>query len=56
MKDISNWSNSLLNGAIGMIGGAISDRINYKNQIKLMGQQHQYNKEMGEINQQYAKE
>lgn len=56
MKDISNWSNSLLSGAIGMIGGAISDRINYKNQIKLMEQQHQYNKEMGDINQQYAKE
>ena len=39
-----------------MIGGAISDRRNYKNQLKLMGQQHQYNKEMGEINQNYAKE
>ena len=47
---------SLLSGAIGMIGGAISDRRNYKNQTKLMGQQHQYNKEIGEINQGYAKE
>lgn len=56
MGDISNWGNSLLSGAVGMIGGAISDRRNYKNQLKLMGQQHQYNKEMGEINQQYAKE
>lgn len=56
MADISNWGNSLLSGAVGMIGGAISDRRNYKNQIKLMGQQHQYNKEMGEINQNYAKE
>jgi hypothetical protein len=56
MADISNWGNSLLSGAIGMIGGAISDRRNYKNQLKLMGQQHQYNKEMGEINQNYAKE
>lgn len=56
MKDISNWGNSLLSGAVGMIGGAISDRRNYKNQLKLMGQQHQYNKEMGEINQNYAKE
>lgn len=56
MADISNWGNSLLSGAVGMIGGAISDRRNYKNQLKLMGQQHQYNKEMGEINQNYAKE
>lgn len=56
MGDISNWGNSLLSGAVGMIGGAISDRRNYKNQLKLMGQQHQYNKEMGEINQNYAKE
>lgn len=56
MADISNWGNSLLSGAVGMIGGAISDRRNYKNQTRLMGQQHQYNKEMGEINQNYAKE
>lgn len=56
MADISNWGNSLLSGAVGMIGGVISDRRNYKNQLKLMGQQHQYNKEMGEINQNYAKE
>lgn len=56
MGDISNWGSSLLSGAVGMIGGAISDRRNYKNQQKLMGQQHQYNKEMGEINQGYAKE
>lgn len=56
MGDISNWGDSLLSGAVGMIGGAISDRRNYKNQLKLMGQQHQYNKEMGEINQNYAKE
>lgn len=56
MGDISNWGSSLLSGAVGMIGGAISDRRNYKNQLKLMGQQHQYNKEMGEINQNYAKE
>nr|DAF24304.1 MAG TPA: DNA pilot protein [Microviridae sp.] len=56
MADISNWGNSLLSGAVGMIEGAISDRRNYKNQLKLMGQQHQYNKEMGEINQNYAKE
>lgn len=56
MGDIANWGSSLLSGAVGMIGGAISDRRNYKNQLKLMGQQHQYNKEMGEINQNYAKE
>jgi hypothetical protein len=56
MGNISNWGDSLLSGAVGMIGGAISDRRNYKNQLKLMGQQHQYNKEMGEINQNYAKE
>lgn len=56
MGDISNWGNSLLSGAVGMIGGTISDRRNYKNQLKLMEQQHQYNKEMGEINQNYAKE
>jgi len=47
---------SLISGAIGMIGGAISDRRNYKNQLKLMEQQQQYNKELGEINQGYAKE
>ena len=47
---------SLISGAIGMIGGAMSDRRNYKNQTKLMGQQHQYNKEIGEINQGYEKE
>lgn len=47
---------SLINGAMGMIGGAISDRRNFKNQLSLMGQQHQYNKEMGKINQDYAKE
>ena len=41
---------SLISGAIGMIGGAISDRRNYKNQLKLMEQQQQYNKELGEIN------
>ena len=46
----------LISGAIGMIGGAISDRRNYKNQLKLMEQQQQYNKELGEINQGYAKE
>ena len=47
---------SLISGAIGMVGGAISDRRNYKNQLKLMEQQQQYNKELGEINQGYAKE
>lgn len=56
MGDTSNWGSSLLSGTVGMIGGAISERRNYKNQLKLMGQQHQYNKEMGEINQNYAKE
>ena len=47
---------SLISGAIGMAGGAISDRRNYKNQLKLMERQQQYNKELGEINQGYAKE
>jgi hypothetical protein len=47
---------SLISGAIGMVGGAISDRRNYKNQLKLMERQQQYNKELGEINQGYAKE
>lgn len=47
---------SLISGTIGMIGGAISDRRNYKNQLKLMERQQQYNKELGEINQGYAKE
>lgn len=51
-----NSGGSLISGAIGMIGGAISDRRNYKNQLKLMEQQQQYNKELGEINQGYAKE
>lgn len=51
-----NGGGSLISGAIGMIGGAISDRRNYKNQLKLMEQQQQYNKELGEINQGYAKE
>ena len=45
-----NNGGSLINGAIGMIGGAISDRRNYKNQLKLMERQQQYNKELGEIN------
>ena len=47
---------SLISGAIGMVGGAISDRRNYKNQLKLVERQQQYNKELGEINQGYAKE
>ena len=51
-----NSGGSLISGAIGMIGGAISDRRNYKNQLKLMERQQQYNKELGEINQGYAKE
>lgn len=55
-KFFDNSGGSLISGAIGMIGGAISDRRNYKNQLKLMEQQQQYNKELGEINQGYAKE
>lgn len=55
-KFFDNGGGSLISGAIGMIGGAISDRRNYKNQLKLMEQQQQYNKELGEINQGYAKE
>ena len=55
-KFFEGGGSSLISGAIGMIGGAISDRRNYKNQLKLMEQQQQYNKELGEINQGYAKE
>ena len=55
-KFFDNSGGSLISGAIGMIGGAISDRRNYKNQLKLMERQQQYNKELGEINQGYAKE
>ena len=55
-KFFEGSGSSLISGAIGMIGGAISDRRNYKNQLKLMERQQQYNKELGEINQGYAKE
>ena len=55
-KFFEEGGGSLISGAIGMIGGAISDRRNYKNQLKLMERQQQYNKELGEINQGYAKE
>lgn len=55
-KFFEGGGSSLISGAIGMIGGAIGDRRNYKNQLKLMEQQQQYNKELGEINQGYAKE
>lgn len=55
-KFFEGGGGSLISGAIGMIGGAISDRRNYKNQLKLMERQQQYNKELGEINQGYAKE
>lgn len=55
-KFFEGSGSSLISGAIGMIGGAIGDRRNYKNQLKLMEQQQQYNKELGEINQGYAKE
>ena len=55
-KFFEGGGDSLISGAIGMVGGAISDRRNYKNQLKLMEQQQQYNKELGEINQGYAKE
>lgn len=52
----NGWGNGLISGALGMIGGAISDRRNFKHQQALMEQQQQYNKELGEINQGYAKE
>lgn len=55
-KFFEGGGGSLISGAIGMVGGAISDRRNYKNQLKLMERQQQYNKELGEINQGYAKE
>ena len=38
-KFFEGSGSSLISGAIGMIGGAISDRRNYKNQLKLMEQQ-----------------
>ena len=44
-KFFEGGGSSLISGAIGMVGGAISDRRNYKNQLKLMEQQQQYNKE-----------
>ena len=37
------WGDGLVSGALGMIGGAISDRRNYRNQKKLMGLQNEYN-------------
>lgn len=52
----NGWGNGLISGALGMVGGAISDRRNFKHQQALMEQQQQYNKELGEINQGYAKE
>ena len=48
-KFFEGGGSSLISGAIGMIGGAISDRRNYKNQLKLMERQQQYNKELGKI-------
>lgn len=50
------WGNGLVSGALGMIGGAISDRINYRNQKKLMGLQNEYNLNMLAKQQDYAKE
>lgn len=46
----------LVSGALGMIGGAISDRRNYRNQKKLMGLQNEYNLNMLAKQQDYAKE
>ena len=50
------WGNGLISGALGMIGGAISDRTNYRNQKKLMGLQNEYNLNMLAKQQDYAKE
>lgn len=50
------WGNGLISGALGMIGGAISDRRNYRNQKKLMGLQNEYNLNMLAKQQDYAKE
>lgn len=50
------WGNGLVSGALGMIGGAISDRRNYRNQKKLMGLQNEYNLNMLAKQQDYAKE
>lgn len=52
----SGWGNGLVSGALGMIGGAISDRRNYRNQKKLMGLQNEYNLNMLAKQQDYAKE
>lgn len=50
------WGDGLISGALGMIGGAISDRRNYRNQKKLMGLQNEYNLNMLAKQQDYAKE
>jgi hypothetical protein len=50
------WGGGLISGALGMIGGAISDRRNYRNQKKLMGLQNEYNLNMLAKQQDYAKE
>lgn len=50
------WGDGLVSGALGMIGGAISDRRNYRNQKKLMGLQNEYNLNMLAKQQDYAKE
>jgi hypothetical protein len=50
------WGEGLISGALGMIGGAISDRRNYRNQKKLMGLQNEYNLNMLAKQQDYAKE
>lgn len=52
----SGWGNGLVSGALGMVGGAISDRRNYRNQKKLMGLQNEYNLNMLAKQQDYAKE
>jgi hypothetical protein len=52
----SGWGDGLISGALGMIGGAISDRRNYRNQKKLMGLQNEYNLNMLAKQQDYAKE
>jgi hypothetical protein len=50
------WGDGLISGALGMVGGAISDRRNYRNQKKLMGLQNEYNLNMLAKQQDYAKE
>lgn len=56
IQGASQGANTILSGALGMIGGKIADNRNYRNQKKLMGLQNEYNLNYLAQQQQYAKE